>query len=55
MKLKTILQDIEKIQIFIEQVYPRNNLSDFDKLCFIQEDLTKIVNKLNKKDSERSY
>ena len=51
-EIKKILQDIEKIQIFIKQIYPKENLSDFDKLCFIQKDLSKIVNELNKSNSK---
>ena len=41
-----ILNELEKIQNFIEDsnATDSNNrkLSDFDKLCFVQEDLTKL-------------
>lgn len=46
--IKNKIIDIEKIQKFIEETESVNSggqkLSDFDKLCFVQEDLTKIVN-----------
>lgn len=43
---KTILKKIEEIQKFIEENDSKDShgrdISDFDKLCFIQEDLTKL-------------
>ena len=43
---KQILKDIEKMQKFIEESDSKNSqgleLNDFDKLCFLQEDLTKL-------------
>jgi len=43
---KQILEDIESMQKFIEESDSKNSkgleLNDFDKLCFLQEDLTKL-------------
>ena len=43
---KQILNKIEEIQRFIEDNNAKDShgrkLSDFDKLCFVQEDLTKL-------------
>lgn len=44
--MKKILDEIEKIQVFIEKQDAFDShgrkLSDFDKLAFVQEDLTKL-------------
>lgn len=44
--MKKILNEIEKIQVFIEKQDAVDSkgrrLSDFDKLTFVQEDLTKL-------------
>lgn len=49
---KEILKRIEAIQKFIEEVDSKDSrgrkIGDFDKLCFIQEDLTKLKELIEK-------
>jgi hypothetical protein len=57
MKKRQILNKIEKIQKFIEENKSVNSkgqrITDFDKLCFIQEDLTKLQEFIKSEDKTK--
>lgn len=50
--MKKILEELEKIQKFIENPNAKDShgmkIDDFDKLCFVQEDLTKLKELIKK-------
>lgn len=53
--MKKILDEIEKIQLFIEEqdAVDRHGrkISDFEKLAFVQEDLTKLQKMIREDES----
>ena len=55
MNKKKILNEIEKIQKFIEENDSKDShgqsISDFDKLCLVQQDLTKLQEHIKKPES----
>lgn len=52
--MSKVLDEIEKIQIFIENPKATDSkgriLNDFDKLAFVQQDLTKLQDLIKKDD-----